>query len=126
MIALADVRKALAATLAAEGYNVSAGDDLVPEGAVITGFVCDYHPTVAGGASSVAVASTEVRVALARAHEASAMESVDNAQSTLWAALEATNGPWRSIVVEGSRPAPSLTVGDAQYASVSFIVSFYV
>ena len=127
MIALGDCRKALEAALTAEGYNVSPGDDLVPEGATIAHFVVNYHASVAGPTrGAMSVAGTEVRIAVGRADERSATERVDAVASTLWVALEATPGPWRSLVVQTARPDVPLRVGDATYATLALILELYV
>lgn len=127
MIALADCRKALVSALTAEGYNVSAGADLVPAGATVSHFVMNYHPTIAGVAhGGMAVAGAEVRIAVSRADEASATDALDGAMSTLWAVLEGADGPWHVLTVQTARPDSPLTVGDATYSTAAFIVELYV
>lgn len=127
MIALAECRKALVAALTAEGFNVSHGDDLVPEGATVAHFVMAYHRTIAADArGGMAVAGTEVRLAIGRADEQSATERVDALMSTLWVALEAADGPWHSLIVQTARPDAPLRVGDSTYATAALILELYV
>lgn len=127
MKALTEVRLALVEALAGAGYNVSPGGDLVPNGATIGGFVCNYHPTVAGAnGSHMAVAGCEVRVATDRADEWSAQERMDEAMTALWQVLEQADGPWHSAFVSTARPDAPLTVGESTYASLAFVMEFYV
>ena len=126
MIALADVRKALADALRGAGLNVSDGGDLVPNGAAIGGFVVNFHPTIAGGAKSMAVAGVEVRIATDRADEASAYERMDSLSTYVPPVIEAAVGPWHSVYVSTARPDSPLLVGDASYASVALVCEFYI
>jgi len=123
VIALTDCRAALAKALEAEGFNVSPGGDLVPEGALIGGFVCNYHRTVDSG---LTVAGVEVRLGLSRADEASATAAQDDAMTTLWRALESAAGPWHALIVQTSRPDVPITVGDSTYQTLALVLELHV
>jgi hypothetical protein len=117
----------MAAALTAAGYNVSAGDDLVPNGALIGDFVCNYHPTIAGVTQGGMVrAGVEVRIVTDRADEGSARHRIDDALSSVFVVLEKATGRWHSLTVQTSRPDSPLTVGEASYASAALIVEIYV
>ena len=124
VIDLRDCRAALATLLEEEGYNVSSGGDLVPEGAAIGGFVCNYHVSI--GAPVITRVGLEVRLALSRADEASAMSAQDAAMTTVWAVLEGAAGPWHALIVQTSRPDVPLTVGDATYQTLALVLELHV
>ena len=124
MIALQEVRKALADALTDAGLNVSLGADAVPGAASIALFRCVYHQTFARG--TVQVAQTQVRVIVARADEPSALTDTDDALTYLWQAIEAANGPWLALRVISGEPTAPLVVGDASYIGATFEVETYV
>lgn len=126
MIALADVRAALAAALRGLELNVSDGGDLVPNGAAIGAFVVNFHPTIAGVQQAMAVAGVEVRIVTDRASESDAYGRLDAFTTTVPPALEAAPGPWHSLIVKTARPDSPLTVGDASYAALALVIETYV
>jgi hypothetical protein len=127
VIALADVRAALATALRGLELNVSDGSDLVPNGAAIGGFVVNYHPTIAGADNgAMAIAGVEVRIATDRADEASAYARMDAAMTTIPPAIEGAPGPWHSAIVTTARPDSPLNVGDASYAALALVCQFYI
>ncbi len=126
MIDLNACRVALQDALRAAELNVSDGDDLVPNGASVGPFVCDYHRTIAGGASSLTVAGCEVRMVTDRADEGSAYARLDGAMTYLPLLLEQAPGPWHAVIVQSARPDSPLQVGEATYAAVAFIVELHV
>lgn len=126
MIALADVRAALATALRGLELNVSDGADLVPNGAAIGGFVVNFHPTIAGMTQAMAIAGVEVRIATDRADEASAYGRMDALSTQVPPVIEAAPGPWHSVIVSTARPDNPLLIGDASYASVALVCEFYI
>lgn len=126
MIDLHACRVALQDALRAAELNVSDGGDLVPNGASVGPFVCDYHRTIAGGPGSLTVAGCEVRVVTDRADEASAYGRLDGAMTHLWELVERAPGPWHALIVQSARPDSPLQVGEASYAALAFIVELHV
>ena len=126
MIDLNACRVALQDALRAAELNVSDGGELVPNGASVGPFVCDYHRTIAGGASGLTVAGCEVRVVTDRADEASAYSRLDAAMTYVPLLMEGAPGPWHALIVQSARPDSPLQIGEASYAAVAFIVELHV
>ena len=125
MIPLTDVRKALRTALEAAGFNYSDGGDKVPLGASVDPFVCQYHANVQG-VTGLVHAATAVKVYSDRADEESAYARLDELMSTVPDVIETATGPWRVIYVVEARANSPITMGDAQYVSVEFVVECYV
>jgi hypothetical protein len=126
VIALGDVRKAITAALRDVGLNESTGADAVPPAFLVGTFNTRYHATIAGSPVGMAVAALDVIVIVARADEPSAMEAVDETQSTVWQYIEAIAGPWHTVRVTGSEMRGDITVGESRYIGVAFAMEFYV
>lgn len=126
MIDLRDVRAALRKALEGEGYNYSDGGDFVPQGATVDPFAVTYHANIAGGQAGLASAATLLRVVLDRGDETSAMGRIDDVMTDLPPVIERAPGPWHSVFIRQSSVSSPVTVGDATYATVDFIIEFYV
>lgn len=120
---LNDCRKAIEEWLRSVYINTAA-DVITPQG-VVGNFVCEYHKNQGRADTGLTLASCVVRVYVSRAHEDSAHQHADEAQSDLQESLESFDGPWHQLLVASSDVAEE-NIAEATYTTVRFNVQIWV